>query len=90
MTFEDLTPEQKAGLKGDKGDKGDTGDTGAQGPKGDTGNNGFSPSVVVTQTSNGYHLAVTDVVGTTEVDLTNGQDGATGATGPQGEQGPKG
>ena len=46
--------------------------------------------MVVTQTSNGYHLAITDVVGTTEVDLTNGQDGATGATGPRGEQGPKG
>lgn len=90
MTFEDLTPEQKAGLKGDKGDKGDTGDTGPQGPKGDTGNAGFSPSVVVTQTSTGYHLAITDIIGTTEVDLTNGQDGATGATGPQGPQGEQG
>ena len=93
MTFEDLTPEQKAGLKGDKGDKGDTGATGPQGEKGekgDTGNNGFSPSVVVTQISNGYHLAITDIVGTTEVDLTNGQDGAAGATGPQGPQGEQG
>lgn len=120
MTFEDLTPEQKASLKGDKGDKGDTGDTGPQGPKGetgqtgatgpqgpqgiqgiqgpqgeqgpkgDTGNNGFSPSVVVTQTSTGYHLAITDIVGITEVDLTNGQDGAAGATGPQGPQGQTG
>lgn len=44
----------------------------------------------MTQTTNGYHLAVTDVVGTTEVDLVNGQDGAPGATGPQGEPGPKG
>ena len=55
MTFEDLTPEQKASLKGDKGDKGDTGaagpqgepgpkgdkgDPGAQGPKGDKGDTG--------------------------------------------------
>lgn len=55
MTFEDLTPEQKATLKGDKGDKGDTGaagpqgepgpkgdkgDPGPQGPKGDTGETG--------------------------------------------------
>lgn len=55
MTFEDLTPEQKASLKGDKGDKGDTGaagpqgepgpkgdkgDPGPQGPKGDPGENG--------------------------------------------------
>lgn len=46
MTFEDLTPEQKASLKGDKGDKGDTGaagpqgEPGPQGPKGDTGATG--------------------------------------------------
>ena len=52
MTFEDLTPEQKASLKGDKGDtgaagpqgepgpKGDKGDPGPQGPKGDTGETG--------------------------------------------------
>lgn len=52
MTFEDLTPEQKASLKGDKGDtgpqgpKGDKGDTGAAGlqgepgPKGDKGDPG--------------------------------------------------
>jgi hypothetical protein len=35
-------------------------------------------------------LAVTDIVGTTEVDLTNGQDGAPGATGPQGPKGDTG
>lgn len=43
MTFEDLTPEQKASLKGDKGDKGDTGAAGPQGepgPKGDKGDTG--------------------------------------------------
>ena len=43
MTFEDLTPEQKARLKGDKGDKGDTGAAGPQGepgPKGDKGDPG--------------------------------------------------
>jgi hypothetical protein len=40
MTFEDLTPEQKASLKGDKGDTGATGATGPQGPKGDKGDKG--------------------------------------------------
>lgn len=46
MTFEDLTPEQKASLKGDKGDtgpqgpKGDKGDTGAAGPQGEPGPKG--------------------------------------------------
>lgn len=49
MTFEDLTPEQKASLKGDKGDKGDTGaagpqgDPGPKGDKGDPGPNGTTP-----------------------------------------------
>ena len=37
MTFEDLTPEQKATLKGDKGDKGDTGAAGPQGEPGPQG-----------------------------------------------------
>lgn len=56
ITFEELTPEQKAslkgdkgeqgpvgpqGAKGDKGEKGDKGDQGERGPKGDTGE-GFS------------------------------------------------
>ena len=56
MTFEELTPEQQAslkgdtgeqgpvgpqGVKGDKGEKGDKGDQGERGPKGDTGE-GFS------------------------------------------------
>lgn len=40
MSFEDLTPEQKASLKGDKGDKGDTGPQGPKGDKGDKGDQG--------------------------------------------------
>lgn len=41
--FDNLTPEQKASLKGDKGDKGDPGEKGEKGDKGDpgTGGNGF-------------------------------------------------
>ena len=37
MSFEDLTEEQKASLKGDKGDKGDQGETGPEGPAGKDG-----------------------------------------------------
>lgn len=37
MTFEDLTPEQLASLKGDKGDKGEKGDTGLTGEAGADG-----------------------------------------------------
>ena len=40
MTFEDLTPEQKASLKGDKGDTGAAGPQGEPGPKGDKGDPG--------------------------------------------------
>ena len=49
FTYEDFTPEQLAGLKGDtgdtgpagpKGDTGDKGETGAKGDKGDTGETG--------------------------------------------------
>ena len=77
MSFEDLTEEQKASLKGDvgpqgpKGDKGDKGDPGAdsivpgpQGPKGDTGAQGPKGD--------------------------KGDKGDTGAQGPQGEVGPQG
>ena len=40
VSFDELTPEQLAMLKGPKGDKGDTGAQGPQGPKGDTGPQG--------------------------------------------------
>lgn len=40
MTFEDLTEEQKASLKGEKGDKGDTGEQGPQGEQGIQGEKG--------------------------------------------------
>ena len=40
MTFEDLTEEQKASLKGDKGDTGEPGPEGPQGPQGIQGESG--------------------------------------------------
>ena len=40
VRFDDLTPEQKASLKGDKGDQGPIGPQGIQGPKGDDGAQG--------------------------------------------------
>lgn len=40
VSFDELTPEQKAELKGDKGDKGDTGEQGPQGLQGQTGPQG--------------------------------------------------
>ena len=40
LTWDDLTPEQKAELKGEKGDKGDQGIQGEQGPQGIQGEKG--------------------------------------------------
>lgn len=40
VSFDNLTEEQKASLKGEKGDKGDTGETGATGPQGEQGPQG--------------------------------------------------
>ena len=57
LTWDDLTDEQKASLKGEKGDKGDKGDQGPQGiqgiqgiqgEKGDKGDTGASGSVGAT------------------------------------------
>lgn len=85
MTFEALTEEQRATLKGDKGDVGPTGPagprgatgptgaTGPAGPKGDKGNTGL-----------------TGPQGPKGDTGTTGPQGPTGARGPQGEQGPAG
>ena len=82
FTYEDFTPEQLAGLKGDpgdtgpagpKGDTGDKGDTGAKGDKGDTGETG----------------AIGEK-GDTGPKGDTGDTGATGDTGPAGATGDTG
>lgn len=82
MSFEDLTPEQKASLKGDKGDKGDTGETGPTGPAGATGANGsdgFSPTIVVkTSTTDDYILTITDANGSYDTPNLKGSGGGGG------------
>ena len=57
------------------------------------GADGFSPTAVVTQTSEGATISITDKNGTTTANVAKGAKGDTGETGPQGpqgEQGPKG
>ena len=82
FTYEDFTPEQLAGLKGEtgdtgpagpKGDTGDKGETGAKGDKGDTGENG-----------------ATGEKGDTGSKGDTGNTGATGDTGPAGATGDTG
>lgn len=79
MTFDELTPEQKDGLKGDKGD------TGARGEKGDKGSaftyNDFTPEQLA---------GLKGPKGDTGPQGLKGDKGATGARGPQGETGPQG
>ena len=69
------------GEKGAQGIKGDKGDRGAQGAKGDNGTNGVSPTVSITETTNGHTVAITDVNGTQSFDVLNGKDGKDGASG---------
>lgn len=66
MSFEDLTEEQKASLKGDKGDD---------------GADGYSPIANVTQTATGAIITVTDKNGTTTATVYNGKDGQDGTGG---------
>ena len=82
FTYEDFTPEQLAGLKGEtgdtgpagpKGDTGDKGETGAKGDKGDTGETG-----------------ATGEKGDTGPKGDTGNTGATGDTGPAGATGDTG
>ena len=69
------------GAQGIKGDKGDRGEQGAQGAKADKGDNGVSPTVSITETTNGHTVAITDVNGTQSFDVLNGKDGKDGASG---------
>ena len=82
FTYDDFTPEQLAGLKGDtgdtgpagpKGDTGDKGETGAKGDKGDTGETG-----------------ATGEKGEQGLKGDTGDTGATGDTGPAGAKGDTG
>lgn len=82
FTYDDFTPEQLAGLKGEtgdtgsagpKGDTGDKGETGAKGDKGDTGETG-----------------ATGEKGEQGLKGDTGDTGATGDTGPAGAKGDTG
>ncbi len=79
FTYDDFTPEQLAGLKGETGDigpAGPKGDTGEKGDKGDTGAKG--------DTGNKGETGATGEKGET------GAKGDTGDTGPAGDTGPTG
>ena len=80
MYFEDLTPEQKATLKGDQGvqgDKGDRGVDGVQGAQGDIGEKGY-------QGDAGVQGPKGDSTGIVGPQGTQGTQGDRGDRGPQG------
>lgn len=64
-----------------RGAQGAQGEKGADGTNGTNGTDGVSPTVSVTETTNGHTVAITDVNGTQSFDVLNGKDGKDGASG---------
>lgn len=54
------------------GEKGDRGERGSKGDRGDTGSAGFSPTIEVTDITNGHRVTVTDQEGSQSFDVLNG------------------
>lgn len=88
MTFDELTPEQKAGLKGDKGDPG------ARGEKGDKGSaftyRDFTPEQLAGLKGPKGDTGPQGLKGDRGEKGAQGPQGIQGATGPQGPQGQAG
>ena len=85
FTYDDFTPEQLAGLKGETGDAGPAGpkgDTGEKGDKGDTGEKG--------DTGNKGETGATGEKGDTGAKGDTGDTGSAGDTGPAGATGDTG
>ena len=74
ITLTDGTVHNLGNIRGEKGAQG------AKGAKGDKGDNGVSPTVSVTETTNGHTVAITDVNGTQSFNVLNGADGASGGS----------
>lgn len=68
ITLTDGTVHNLGNVRGEKGEKGD-------------GTDGVSPTVSVTETTNGHTVAITDVNGTQSFNVLNGKDGKDGASG---------
>ena len=98
MTFEDLTPEQKASLKGDKGDKGDTGEgfsiyktyASIAAMNADAANVPEGKFVIITSTVEEEDNAKLFCKNATGFSFVTDMSGATGIQGEQGVQGPQG
>lgn len=88
--FVGTEPEWLESLKGTDGLPGKDGTNGINGQDGRDGTNGvdgISPSISITETENGYSLAVTDYAHTESFELHNGTDGRDGEDGKNGIDG---
>ena len=74
ITLTDGTVHNLGNIRGEKGAKGE------KGANGTNGTNGVSPTVSVTETTNGHTVAITDVNGTQSFNVLNGKDGASGGS----------
>ena len=54
------------------------------------GKDGFSPTINITNITNGHKVTITDITGTKTIDIMNGAEGPRGPQGLQGIQGPQG
>ena len=81
ITLTDGTVHNLGNVRGEKGIQGEKGTDGTNGKDGAKGADGVSPTVSVTETTNGHTVAITDVNGTQSFDVLNGKDGKDGASG---------
>ena len=98
ITFEELTPEQKASLKGDKGDKGDTGEgfsiyktyASIAAMNADAANVPEGKFVIITSTVEEEDNAKLFCKNATNFSFITDMSGATGIKGEKGDQGDAG
>lgn len=81
ITLTDGTVHNLGNVRGEQGAKGDKGVDGTNGKDGAKGADGVSPTISVTETTNGHTVAITDVNGTQSFNVLNGKDGKDGASG---------
>lgn len=73
------------GAQGERGLPGERGEQGLPGEPGTPGQDGFSPTITVTDITNGHRLTITDKTGTQTVDVMNGAKGDPGQQGQPGQ-----
>lgn len=76
VTLTDGTEHNLGNIRGEKGEQGVQGEKGADGAN---GNDGFSPTVEVTNITDGHKVTITDKNGAKSFDVKDGKDGTSGS-----------